>query len=82
MKRKIGTVVDDNLYNEVKLLATQERRTIADVVQLALGEYVQRSKSRASDRIGLGRLLEPDPLPQSMPRGDHSMVIADPPYRR
>jgi len=62
MKRKIGTVVDDSLYEDVKLLAAQERRRIADVVQIALSDYVQRSKSRASERVGLARLLEPDPL--------------------
>ncbi|MGO9202689.1 MAG: hypothetical protein ACLQM8_19375 [Limisphaerales bacterium] len=62
MKRKIGTVVDDNLYHDVKLLAAQERRRISEVVQLALHDYVQRSRSRVGDRVGLARLLEPDPL--------------------
>lgn len=62
MKRKIGTVVDEELYRDVKLLAAQERRQIAEVVQLALNEYVQRSKLRASERIGIARLLETDPL--------------------
>ncbi len=76
MKRKIGTVVDDSLYNDVKLLAAQERRTIADVVQLALNDYVQRSKARASEQMGLARFLEPDPLPT----GQFSLIIADPPY--
>lgn len=54
--------MDDSLYEDVKLLAAQERRRIADVVQIALSDYVQRSKSRASERVGLARLLEPDPL--------------------
>jgi hypothetical protein len=62
MKRKIGTVVDDELYNEVKALAAQDRRRIAEVVQRALTDYVQRSKSRKSGRVGLSRLLESDPL--------------------
>jgi len=31
-------------------------------VQIALSDYVQRSKARALERIGLARLLEPDPL--------------------
>jgi hypothetical protein len=62
MKRKIGTVVDDDLYRDVKLLAAQERRRISEVVQLALHDYVQRSKSGVADRVGLARLLEPDPL--------------------
>jgi len=62
MKRKIGTIVDDELYRDVKLLAAQERRRISDVVQIALHDYIQRSKSRAGERVGLARLLEPDPL--------------------
>ena len=62
MKRKIGTVVDGDLYRDVKLLAAQERRRISEVVQFALHDYVRRSKSCAADRVGLARLLEPDPL--------------------
>jgi len=62
MKRKIGTVVDDALYREVKMLAAQERRRIADVVQCALSDYVKRSKRVRHGRAGLARLLERDPL--------------------
>ncbi len=62
MKRKIGTVVDDALYNEVKVLAIQERRKIADVVQIALNDYVQNAKRKDPLRTGLGRFLEAPPL--------------------
>jgi hypothetical protein len=58
MKRKIGTVVDDSLYNDVRMLAAQERRRIADVVQRALNDYVQRSKRKNPLRSGLTRFLE------------------------
>ena len=58
MKRKIGTIVDDNLYQDVKLLATQERRRIADVVHIALTDYVQRSKRKSPLKSGLTRFLE------------------------
>jgi hypothetical protein len=58
MKRKIGTIVDDNLYNDVKVLATQERRRIADVVQIALTDYVKRAKRKNPLRSGLARFLE------------------------
>ena len=34
----------------------------AEVVEIALTDYVQRSKAGASDRVGLSRLLEADPL--------------------
>ncbi len=80
MKQKIGTVVDQALYDDVKVLAAQERRRIADVVQVALAEYVQRAKARRAERVGLDRLLEKDPLPP--PTGLFDYVIADPPYNR
>lgn len=79
MKRKIGTVVDDALYADVKVLATQERRLIAEVVALALNDYVQRAKARRSERVGLDRLLEDDPLLPNTGRFD--TFIGDPPYR-
>ncbi len=79
MKRKIGTVVDDALYDDVKVLATQERRRIAEVVELALNDYVQRAKARRSERVGLDRLLEDDPLLPGT--GLFDTFITDPPYR-
>ena len=62
MKRKIGTVVDDNLYNDVKILATQERRKISDVVQMALHDYVQTRKRKNPLKSGLTRFLEARPF--------------------
>jgi predicted transcriptional regulator len=58
MTRKIGTVVDDNLYRDVKTLAAQERRRISDVMQIALNDYVQRTKRKNPLRSGLTRFLE------------------------
>jgi hypothetical protein len=58
MKRQIGTIVDDRLYHDVKLLATHERRRIADVVQIALNDYVQRAKRRNPLQSGLTRFLD------------------------
>jgi predicted transcriptional regulator len=58
MKRKIGTIVDDDLYHEVKVLAARERRPIAEVVEVALNDYVQRAKRKHPLRTGLPRFLE------------------------
>ena len=58
MKRKIGTVVDDELYEEVKHLAVHERRRISDVVQWALKDYVQEKKHKSPLKSGLTRFLE------------------------
>ena len=57
MKRKIGTVVEDTLYNQVKVLAIQERLRISDVVQIALTDYVEKSKRKNPFGSGLGRFL-------------------------
>jgi hypothetical protein len=62
MKRKIGTVVDDALYHEVKVLAARERRRISEVVEIALGDYVRRGKGVRQGKTGLARLLERDPF--------------------
>jgi len=78
MKKKIGTVVSETLYDDVKMLATRERRLISELVELALSDYVQRAKSRQSERVGLDRFMENDPLP--VPTGRFNTVIGDPPY--
>ena len=62
MKRKVGTVVDEALYREVRMLAAQQRRRIADVVERALTDYVKRSRGARHGKAGLARLLERDPL--------------------
>jgi hypothetical protein len=58
MKKKIGTVVSETLYDEVKILATQERRLISEIVGLALDEYVQRAKRKNPLQSGLTRFLQ------------------------
>ena len=62
MKRKIGTVVDDALYHEVKVLAARERRRISEVVETALNDYVHRAKRKHPLRTGLSRFLDSPPF--------------------
>ena len=62
MKRKVGTIIEDDLYSDVKQLAAQQRRHISEVVQLALSDYVRRNKGLAPGHAGLARLLERAPL--------------------
>lgn len=62
MKRKIGTVVDDALYRDVKMLAAREGRAIADVVACALSDYTKRSRGSQGGKAGLARLLQRPPL--------------------
>ncbi len=57
MKKKIGTVVSETLYDDVKVLATRERRLISEIVGLALDDYVQRAKRKSPLQSGLTRFL-------------------------
>jgi hypothetical protein len=58
MKRKIGTQVDEALFDEVRVLASRERRTIGEIVQAALSDYVERLKEKTPVKSGLRRFLE------------------------
>jgi hypothetical protein len=62
MKRKIGTVVDDALYRDVKMLAAAQGRPIADVVACALSDYTKRNRGARGGKAGLARLLQRAPL--------------------
>ena len=54
--------MNDELYREVKTLAAQENRQIAEVVERALSDYVQRSKRKDPLKSGLSRFLEAPPF--------------------
>lgn len=58
MKRKIGTQVDEELFDAVKILAARERRPIGEIVESALSDYVERSKEKSPVKSGLRRFLE------------------------
>jgi len=51
MKRKIGTIVDENLFVSVKECAARERRPLADLVQDALQTYLERGAGRTNDTV-------------------------------
>ena len=58
MKRKIGTQVEEALFDEVRVLAARERRPIGEIVEAALNDYVERSKEKTPVKSGLRRFLE------------------------
>jgi predicted transcriptional regulator len=58
MKQKIGTQVDEALFDEVRVLAARERRAIGEIVEAALSDYVERSKEKTPVKSGLRRFLE------------------------
>jgi len=46
MKRKVGTVLDEEVLQAVKVLAAREDRRLSEVIEEALREYLQRRQLR------------------------------------
>lgn len=57
MKVKIGTQLDDEIYKELKMTAAKERRTVGELIQTAVSDYLTAVKRRSGHRSGLKRFL-------------------------
>lgn len=62
MKIKVGTQVQRETYQNLKIAAARERRPISDIIQEAIEDYLQQRSQTHKRARGLARLLEPDPL--------------------
>jgi hypothetical protein len=62
MKIKVGTQLEEATYQNLKIAAAKEGRGIGDLVQEAIEDYLQQHTVQPEKTLGLGRLLEPDPL--------------------
>lgn len=58
MKVKLGTQLEEEVYSKLKVKAAREKRTITDVIQEALLEYMSKDDGSVADQPGLNRLLE------------------------
>jgi hypothetical protein len=55
-KIKVGTQIEQDVYQQLKLAATRERRPVGEVIQDAVTGYLRRQR-----KSGLARLLEREP---------------------
>jgi hypothetical protein len=62
MKRKIGTQLEEEVYDELKRRAADERQPIGEVIQTAVMDYLQRPKRRTLPKSGLQRFLGREPF--------------------
>jgi hypothetical protein len=62
MKIKIGTQLEEEIYQRLKVAAARERRAIGDMIQAAVADYLQRHGSERGKKSGLARLLDSPPL--------------------
>jgi len=55
-KIKVGTQIEEEIYQQLKLTAARERRPVGELVQDAVTFYLRRQR-----KSGLARLLERGP---------------------
>lgn len=58
MKIKVGTQLDEEVYNDLKMAAAKERRAMSDLLQTAVCDYLNKEKRKSGHRSGLKRFLE------------------------
>ncbi|MFM7180966.1 MAG: hypothetical protein ACKO2G_05825 [Verrucomicrobiales bacterium] len=57
MKVKIGTQIEEDLLQSLKVYAARERLAMADVIQTALERYLRDKPTKTSRRDSLLRIL-------------------------
>jgi hypothetical protein len=62
MKMKIGTQLEEEVYQKLKIAAAREKRAIGEVIQDAVTAYLQGDGLSRRGKSGLARLLESPPL--------------------
>jgi hypothetical protein len=55
-KIKVGTQIEEDIYQQLKLAAARERRPLGELVQDAVTVYLRRQR-----KTGLARLLDREP---------------------
>ena len=67
MKRKVGTVLDEEVWRAAKVLAARENRRLSEVIEEALREYLKRQQLRTRvARSSKGALSAPKELVQAI----------------
>jgi hypothetical protein len=55
-KIKVGTQIEEDIYQQLKMAAVREHRPVGEVIQDAVSVYLRRQR-----KSGLARLLEREP---------------------
>ena len=74
MKIKVGTQIDKDIYQSLKVLAARERKPVADVIQEAVADYLTRARMPRGQETGLARLLAREPFRVS--EEEHREIMA------
>jgi len=59
MKRKIGTVLDDDMFVELKTRAAKEKRSISDLFHDALARFLREDPEQSDRRQAMDLVINP-----------------------
>jgi hypothetical protein len=62
MKIKVGTQLDDRVFQQLKVASARVRRPMGELLQEAVVSYLHQARRGHGRKSGLSRLLEREPL--------------------
>ena len=62
MKIKIGTQLEEEVFQDLKIAAARERKPIGELIQVALVTYLHQQNQPPPVKSGLRRFLEQPPM--------------------
>ena len=62
MKVKIGTQIEEQIYQDLKVVAAREKVPISELIQSAVAAYLSRQARKDERRSGLQRFLDAPPM--------------------
>lgn len=66
MKKKVGTVIEEELLTAAKVVAAQEGKRLAEIIEAALLQYLQRWRGRGVVAKTQGALKAPSKVVQDI----------------
>jgi len=62
MKVKIGTQLEDDVFQDLKVAAARDKKPISELLQVAVVSYLHQRNGPPGRKNGLTRFLEKPPL--------------------
>jgi metal-responsive CopG/Arc/MetJ family transcriptional regulator len=76
MKKKVGTVIDEELLRQVKLVAARDDVQLAQVFEDALRQYLQRKTATSQAARSRGALRAPPELVRTVLEDEEGFLDA------
>jgi len=62
MKVKIGTQLEEDVFQDLKVAAAREKKPISELIQVAVVTYLHQKNQASAVKCGLQRFLDKPPV--------------------